>query len=81
MQRRKYEVTGQRRLDGDLRRLHVSNLADENHIGVMSQDRPQSFRKGQSRLARDLYLVDAVELILDGILDGDDLSLDVIYAR
>ena len=59
VQRREDEVSGQRRLDGDAGGLDVSDLADEDDIGVLAQDRPQPGREGEARLLVRLDLVDA----------------------
>ncbi len=39
MQGRKHQVTGERGLYGDLRRLQVAYLPDHDHIGILPQDR------------------------------------------
>ena len=41
VQGREHEVTGEGRLDRDLRGLVVADLTDENHVGVRTQDRSQ----------------------------------------
>jgi len=38
VERRKDQVPGQRRLDGDLGRLRVPDLAHHDDVGVLSQD-------------------------------------------
>ena len=78
VQRREYQVTGERGLDGDFRRLDVTNFAHENDVGIMSQNRAQPAGKGQSRLAGDLDLIDTVKLIFDRILDRNDLALNFV---
>ena len=47
----------------------------------MTQDGPEAARKGQPRLTGHLYLIDAVELVLDRVFDGDDLAFDVVDMR
>ncbi len=41
-------MTGERRLNGNLRGLKVSCLAYHNTIRVLAQERPQGSRKGQT---------------------------------
>ncbi len=51
----------------------VANLADEDDVGILAQDRPQAAGERQAGLGVDLHLVDAVELQLDRILERDDV--------
>ena len=51
VQRREDQVPGQRGLDGDLRRLVIADFADEDDVGVVTQNRPQAAGERQSRLA------------------------------
>ena len=57
--RREHQVAGERRLDRDLRRLVVADLADHDHVGVLAQDRAQRLREGEVDLGVDLHLADA----------------------
>ena len=41
----------------------------------MAEDRPQARGEGEADLVADLDLVDAGDMVLDGVLDGDDLDL------
>ena len=50
---------GERRLDGDLRRLRVADFADHDLVGVVAQDRPQAARERQPLLLVDRNLRDA----------------------
>ena len=73
MQRGKHQVAGQRRLDRDLRRLAVADLADHDHVRVGANHGAQAGREGQSDLGRDLHLRQARHFVLDRVLDGDDV--------
>src|SRR5262249_46163873 len=71
-----HEMPGQRRLDGDLRRLGIANLADHDLVGIVPQNRSQAARERQALLLVDRNLRDAAKLILDRILNRDDLVFD-----
>ena len=75
MQRRQHEVPGERRLCRDSRRLHVTDLADEDDVRVLSQDRLQPGRKAQPGLLVHLDLVDGREDVLDRVLDRHDVAV------
>ena len=72
MQRRKNQVAGKRRLHGDLGGLGIANFADHDHVGVLAHDRAQAVGEGQPDLRLDVDLIDAAQLVLDRIFDGDD---------
>ena len=78
---REHQMAGQRRLDRDLRRLGVADLADHDLVGVVPQDRAQAARERQALLLVDRDLRDALQLILDRILDRDDLVFDRLDLR
>ena len=78
VQRREHEVAGQRRLDGDLRGLEVADLADHDDVGVLPQDRAQRVGEGEADLRLHLDLVDAGQLVLDRVLDGEDLHVGLV---
>ena len=75
---RKDEVTGQCRLNGDLRRLRIANLAHHDAIRVVAQDRTQATGECQTLLLVDGDLQHAWQLVLDGVFDGDDLVVAVV---
>ena len=66
-------MTREGRLDGDTRRLDVPDLADEDHVGVLAQNRLEAGGEGQAGLLVGLDLVDGREDVLDRILDGHDV--------
>src|SRR5262249_23882629 len=75
------EVAGERSLDGDLRRLGVADLAHHDDVGVLAHDRAQPAREREPDRRLHVDLVDAEELVLDRVLDGDDLlvgSVDLV---
>ena len=66
-------MAGQGRLDGHAGRFRVANLADHDDVGVLAQDRAQGSRESHPDGVVHLHLVDAVELVLDRVLDGHDV--------
>ena len=74
MQRRKHQVTGQRRTAGNFGSLGVPDLPDQDDVRVLAQNGAQSFRKGQLDVRIDLHLIEARIVVLDRILDGDDVD-------
>ena len=74
VQRRQHEVAGLRGLHRDAGGLLVADFADQDHVGVLAQDRAQRARERQLDLLVDLRLVDARQLVLDRIFDGDDVG-------
>ncbi len=68
-------MAGQRGLDRDLRGLQIADLADHDHVRVVAQHRAQDVGEAEPDLRLDLDLVDAVELVLDRVLDGQHLAI------
>ena len=68
-------MTGQRCLHRDLRGFLITNFTDENDVRVMAQDRAQAARECKAGFFIDLDLIDAFELILDRVFNGDDFAL------
>src|SRR5713101_2516361 len=69
------EVAGQRGLDGDLRRLAVADLADHDHVRVLAKEAAQTVGEGEVDLRVHRRLRDALELVLDRVLDGHDVEV------
>ena len=72
---RKHQMPGQRRVDRNLRSLRIADLAHQNLVGIMAQNRPQSARKREPFFLIHRNLRNAPDLVLDRVLDGDDLVL------
>ena len=66
-------MAGEGRLDRDLRRLQIADLTHHDDVGVLAHDVAQACRKREPDIRVHGYLVHPRQLILDGILDGDDL--------
>ena len=75
VERGEHEVTGHRRVDRDLRRLLVADLADHDHVGILAQEGAQRAREGEPDLRLHVHLVDAADLVLDRILGGEDVDV------
>ena len=79
-----HQVACERGVDGDLRGFLISNFADHDFVGVMTQDGTQPACKCQALLFVDGDLRDALDLIFHRIFDRDDLVfvvLDLAQAR
>ena len=74
VQRAEHHVPGQRRLDRHLGRFQVADFADQDHVRVVPQDRPQGAGERQADLRVRLDLADAGLMVLDRVLDRDDLG-------
>ena len=74
VQRGEHQVAGEARLHGDLRGLQVADFADQHHVRVLAQDGAQAAREGHLDLGVDLGLADAVDVVLDRILDRHDVA-------
>src|SRR5204862_7905021 len=53
----------------------VPDLADENHVRVLPDDVSEPRGERQADLRLHVDLVDALELVLDRVFDGDDLPV------
>ena len=60
MQRREDEVPRERRLHGDLDRLAVADLAHQDDVGILPQQRTQPRGEGQVNTGVYLHLADAL---------------------
>ena len=74
-------MAGQGRLHRDPRGLHVPDLADHDHVRVLTQDRPQARREGHADLGIDLGLADAVDGVFHRVLDRQDVARGVVQQR
>ena len=78
MQGAEHKVTGECRLNRNLSRLEVSNLTNENRIGILTQDRPQATRKSHTDIGINRDLDDPINVILNRIFGCDQLVFDVV---
>ena len=68
------QVARDGRAHGDLRCLPVTNLTHHHDVRVLAQDRSQGGRKGQARQRVDLDLIDPVQSVFHGVLEGHDVE-------
>ena len=78
MERRKHEVPCQRRPNGDLRRLAVADLAHHDDVRVLAELGAQHTCKRESDVGPHARLAHPRELVLDGVLDGEQVGLGAV---
>src|ERR1700674_585260 len=66
------QVTGERGLNRDLRRLRVADFPNHDLVGIVTQDGAQSASEGQTFFLIDRDLGDATNLVFDRVFNGDD---------
>ena len=74
MQRAYYQVTGNRRFNGNISSLLVTDLTDHDDVRILTQDRTKCRCKGKSRLRVGLYLIDPGKVCLYRVLYGDNIN-------
>src|SRR6056297_1211884 len=68
-------MPGQGRLDGNARGFKITHLADHDDVRILSHDGTQRAGKVKPDGGLGLNLVNALDLVLNGIFNGDDLAL------
>jgi hypothetical protein len=81
VQRAEHQVARQRRLHGDLRRLKVADLADQDDVRVLTQEASQQLARRSAPPRVHLALAQPVDVVLDRVLGRQDLGLDVVELR
>ena len=76
-----HQMAGQGRLNRDLRGFRVADLPDHDLVGVVAQDGAKPTGEGQPLFFVHRDLDHALDLVFDGVLDGDDLFLFVVDFR
>src|SRR5262249_22121399 len=80
VQRRKDKVTGERCLYRDFCGFEVSDLADEDDVRVLAQERAQRRSEVKSDRLLHLNLIDARQVEFDRVLGGHDVCFRLIEA-
>ena len=78
MQGREHHVARLRRLDRDLARLLVADLAHHDDVRVLAQERLQRDGESKPRLVVHVDLVDAREVDLRRIFRGGNVDLRLV---
>ena len=73
VKRGKNYVSGERRVDRELRRFRVPNFSNHHDVRILAQNRAQSRSKRISDLRLDLALIDAFNGIFNRIFKRDDV--------
>ncbi len=71
-------MTRECRLHRDTRGVDVSDLADEDRVGVLAQNRAKPVGERDAGLLVDPDLVDVLEDVLDRVFDRHDIALVVV---
>jgi len=72
--RRQNQMACQRGLNGDGRRLRVADLADHDHVRVLTQDGAQARREGHADLGIHLRLADTLHGVFDRVFHRQDVA-------
>ena len=75
MQGGEHQVTSQRGVNRDGRRLQVTNLTQHHHIGRLTQHGTERIRESQIHRSVHLNLINTFQLVLNRILHRDDLPV------
>ena len=59
-------------------RLLVADLADHDDVRVLPEEGAQRAREREPDLRLDVHLVDALNLVLDRILGGEDVEVRLV---
>ena len=73
-----HHVTGERGVDGDLGGLKVANFTDHHDVRRLAEHGAQGAGEGHADLVANGHLIDAGELIFDGVLDRDELAVGFV---
>lgn len=68
-----YEMSRNRRLNGEVSRIGVTNLSDHDDIRILTQETPESVREIESDLWIDLTMIGSFDTVLDRILKSGDV--------
>ena len=66
-------VAGERGFDSDFRGFRIANFTNHDDVRVLAEDGPERVGKGEPDFFLHGHLVDAGDLELYGIFDGDDV--------
>jgi hypothetical protein len=75
-----HQVSGERRMDRDLGRLPVADLAHHDDVGILPQERTKRAGEGEADLRMHVHLMDAAYLVLDRIFGGQNVQVGGVDA-
>ena len=78
MQCAEHHMACQRRLDGDFRRFQIADLAHQDDIRVVAQNRTQAGGEGDADVRINRYLNDSVDTVFNGVFRGNQLVGDLV---
>src|SRR6185503_17950315 len=73
-----HQVTRERGLDGDLRRLEIAHFADHDDVRILPEERAQRLAEGHPLRVVDGNLDDAFDVVFDGVLRREQLDVDAV---
>ena len=74
-----HEVTRKRGLDGNLGGLQVADLAHHDDVGVLAEEGAEGGGEGEADGVVDRHLHDALDLVFDGVLGGEELHVGRVH--
>src|SRR5215510_3380462 len=74
-------MTGQCRLDGDLRCFQIANFTDHDDVGILAQERAQCRSEVKTDLIPDLDLINAHQIVFYRILSRRNVNVWFIELR
>jgi hypothetical protein len=78
VQRGKHHVARERGVDRDLGRFQVADFTHHHNVRRLPQHRAQGGGKRHADVVPHRDLVDAVELVLNGVFDRDDFPVGLV---
>ena len=75
MERREHEVTRQRRIDSEARRLFVADFTHHYYVWVLAHEGAQPSAEGKSNVRSHLSLIHSLHLIFDRVFYRGDVNV------
>ncbi len=75
MQRAQDEMTRERSANGNLSGFRITDFADKDDVGILSEDVSQALREGETDLRLHLDLPDPRQLVLDRVFNRQDVAV------
>ena len=75
------KVPRQRRVNRDMCGFGIAHLAHHDHVRILAHEGTQRRGEGQPDRGLDLGLIDAGQVILDRVFDGEDFAAGLVQDR